>query len=323
MILVWISVIIIGLALLVWGSDRFVLGASVTARNLGVAPLLVGLTVVGIGTSAPEILIGALAASGGHPGIAVGNAVGSNIANIGLVAGICALVMPVDVKSGVLRREFPLMFLVIALAWFVLKDRFLGHFDALLLLAGLAALLSVIVVTAVRAKSSDPLAVELKQHIPSKIPTRVAVIWLVLGLLVLLVSSRVIVWGAVSLARALEVSDLVIGLTIVAVGTSLPELAASVASVLKNEPDLAIGNVLGSNMFNLLPVLAAPALLAPGPVEASVLTRDLPVMMFMSVALFLMASGFRRPGRINRLEGAILLAAFAGYQGMFLFSVGI
>lgn len=323
MMLIWISAIIIGLALLVWGSDRFVLGASVTARNLGVPPLLVGLTVVGVGTSVPEILIGAVAASGGNSGVAVGNAVGSNIANVGLVAGVCALVVPISVKSRILRREFPLMFLVIALAWFVLQDRTLGHFDGLLLLAGFAALLAVIVFTAIKAERSDPLTTELNQHIPSEMPTRTAVIWLALGLLVLLVSSRAIVWGAVSLARALEVSDLVIGLTIVAVGTSLPELAASVASVLKNEPDLAVGNVLGSNMFNLLPVLATPALIAPGPVEASVLTRDMPVMVFMSVALFLMASGFRRPGRINRLEGAILLTAFAGYQGMFLFSAGI
>ncbi len=318
--LVWIGAIVFGLVLLVWGSDRFVLGASVTARNLGVSPLLVGLTVVGVGTSVPEILIACVAAAGGNPGVAVGNAVGSNIANIGLVAGTCALVAPIRVRSQVLRREFPLMFLVIVLAWFVLNDRNLGRIDGLLLLAGMAALLGVIVLALGRAQRSDPLAQELSQHIPSQMPTARALIWIVVGLLVLLLSSRVIVWGAVSVARALEVSDLVIGLTIVAVGTSLPELAASVTSVVKNEPDLALGNVLGSNMFNLLPVLAAPALIAPGPVNAALLSRDLPMMMFLSVALFLMASGFRRPGRINRLEGALLLAAFAGYQGMFLIS---
>ena len=319
MLLIWIAAVVAGLALLVWGSDRFVLGASVTARNLGVPPMVVGLTVIGVGTSAPEFMVGAAAAVGGNPGVAIGNAVGSNIANIGLVAGVCALVVPVSVKSEVLRREFPLMFLVIVLAWFVLNDHTLSFTDGLLLLAGFAALLGFIVRTAATAKSSDPINQELEQHIPHDMPTATAVLWLAAGLVLLLVSSRVIVWGAVSLARALEVSDLVIGLTVVAVGTSLPELAASVTSVLKNEPDLAIGNVLGSNMFNLLPVLAAPALIAPGPVEAEVLNRDLPVMVFMSVALFLMASGYRRPGRINRLEGAVLLAAFAGYQGMFLF----
>ncbi len=319
MLLIWIGAVVTGLALLVWGSDRFVLGASVTARNQGVPPLLIGMTVFGVGTSVPEILIASAASFGGNPGIAVGNAIGSNIANIGLVAGVCALVVPVRVKSEVLRREFPLMFLVIALAWFVLNDRELGSTDGLLLLASFAALLGFIVRTAATAKGSDPLNQELEQHIRRDMPTATAVLWLVAGLVLLLISSRIIVWGAVSLARALEVSDLVIGLTVVAVGTSLPELAASLASVLKNEPDLAVGNVLGSNMFNLLPVLAAPALIAPGPVEAEVLSRDMPVMIFMSVALFLMASGYRRPGRINRLEGAVLVAAFAGYQGMFLF----
>lgn len=319
MLLIWIGAIVAGLALLVWGSDRFVLGASVTAQNLGVPPILIGLTVIGVGTSAPEFMVSAAAALGGNPGVAIGNAVGSNIANIGLVAGVCALVVPVSVKSEVLRREFPLMFLVIALAWFVLNDGVLGTTDGLLLLASFAALLGFIVRTAATAKGSDPLNQELEQHIPHDMPTATAVLWLAAGLVLLLVSSRVIVWGAVSLARALEVSDLVIGLTVVAVGTSLPELAASLASVLKNEPDLAVGNVLGSNMFNLLPVLAAPALIAPGPVAAEVLSRDMPVMIFMSVALFLMASGYRGPGRINRLEGALLVAAFAGYQGMFLF----
>ena len=323
MLLISISAVVFGVAALVWGSDRFVLGASVTARNLGVPTLVVGLTVVGVGTSAPEITVSTMAALGGNPGVAVGSAVGSNIANIGLVTGVCALVNPVSVKSEVLRREFPLMFLVIALSWFVLNDGFLGFSDGLWLMASFAALLGVIVRTAASAEGSDPLTMELKQHIPSDMTTGVAIIWLSAGLLLLLLGSRLIVWGAVGLAGALGLSDLVIGLTVVAVGTSLPELAASVASVLKSEPDLAIGNVLGSIMFNLLPVLAAPGLIAPGPIEAAVLSRDMPVMMFMSVALFLMASGFRRPGRINRLEGAILLAAFAGYQGMFLFSAGI
>jgi cation:H+ antiporter len=323
MMLIWIGAVVLGVAVLVWGSDRFVLGASVTARNLGVPPLVVGLTVVGVGTSAPEITVSTLAALGGNPGVAVGNAVGSNIANVGLVAGVCALVLPVSVKSEVLRREFPLMFLVIALAWFVLNDGFLGFTDGLWLMASFAALLGVIARTAARAEGSDALTLELKQHIPSNMTTAIAVMWLAAGLLMLLLGSRLIVWGAVGLAGAWGLSDLVIGLTIVAVGTSLPELAASVASVLKSEPDLAIGNVLGSNMFNLLPVLAAPGLISPAPLDATVLSRDLPVMMFMSVALFLMASGFRGPGRINRLEGALLLAAFAGYQGTCLLSAGM
>ena len=241
---IWISAVFVGVALLVWGSDRFVLGASVTAQNLGVPPLVVGLTVVGVGTSAPEFSVSATAALGGNPGVAVGNAVGSNIANIGLVAGVCALIVPLSVKSEILRREFPLMFVAIALAWYVLNDGFLGFTDGLLLVASFAAFLGLIVRAAANAKRSDPLILELRQHIPSDMATGTAVIWLLAGLLVLLLGSRLIVWGAVGVARALELSDLVIGLTIVAVGTSLPELAASVASVLKKEPDLAVGNVL-------------------------------------------------------------------------------
>ena len=313
---VWAASIVAGLALLVWGSDRFVLGASATARNLGVSPLVIGLTVVGVGTSMPEILIATVAALDGNTGIAMGNAVGSNIANIGLVMALCALVVPITVHSQTLRREFPLMFVVTALAWVLLGDRWLGRTDGFILLGGFVVLLGAMVFTALRAKRSDPLSGEFAQEIPTTISMRTALVWVVVGLAVLLVSSRVIVWGAVNVARALEVSDLVIGLTVVAVGTSLPELAASLASVLKREPDLAVGNVLGSNMFNLLPVLGLPGIIAPGALDPVLLERDFPVMAALSVVLFLMAFGFKGPGRIKRWQGAVLLFGFVAYQAL-------
>ena len=311
---VWIASIVAGLALLVWGSDRFVLGASATARNFGVSPLVVGLTVVGVGTSMPEILIAIVAAVDGNPGLAIGNAVGSNIANIGLVMALCALTVPITVHSQTLRREFPLMFVVMALAWLLLQDRSLGRTDGFILLVGFVVLLGAMVFTAFLAKRSDPLSGEFAQEIPTTMPTRTALVWVVVGLAALLASSRVIVWGAVNVARAMDVSDLVIGLTIVAVGTSLPELAAAVASTLKREHELVIGNIIGSNMFNLLGVLGIAAVIEPTRIESLVLYRDFSVMLGLSVLLFLMSYGFRGPGRISRLSGVILIGIYLAYQ---------
>ncbi|HEY5700560.1 MAG TPA: calcium/sodium antiporter [Gammaproteobacteria bacterium] len=303
-----------GLALLVFGADRFVHGASALARNLGVPTLLIGLTIIGVGTSAPEMLVSVMSALGGNPGIAVGNAVGSNIANIGLVAGCCALVMPITVRSPTLKREFPLMFSAAALAWYLLGDARLDRTDGLILLAGFLVVFAFMSLAACRAPADDPIGGEFSESIPAGMPTRTALAWTIAGLLLLLISSRMVVSGAAGIARAMEVSDLVVGLTVVAVGTSLPELAASVASVLKNEPDLAVGNVLGSNMFNMLPVLGLPGVIAPAAIDPAAVFRDFPVMAGFSVALFLMAFGFRGPGRINRVEGATLLFAYLAYQ---------
>ena len=312
--ILWLSAVGGGLVLLVFSADRFIHGASGLARNFGISPMVIGLTVIGVGTSAPEMLISTMAALDGNAGIAVGNAVGSNIANIGLVAAGCALLAPITVRSPTLKREFPLMFGAAALAGYALSDAALDRTDGILLAAGFAVVFAMMALTAVRAEAEDPIGGEFEESIPAGIPTRAAVFWIVAGLLMLLLSSRLVVWGAANVARALEVSDLVVGLTIVAVGTSLPELAASIAGVLKNEPDLALGNILGSNMFNMLPVLALPALLAPAAVEGAAISRDFPIMVAFSVALFLMAFGFRGPGRINRFEGALLLGAFIAYQ---------
>ena len=308
--------VVVGLVLLVWGSDRFVLGASATARNLGVSPLVIGLTIVGVGTSAPEALVSATAALRGNPAVSIGNALGSNIANIGLVLGVTALVRGVMVRSKIFRLEFPIMFGVMGLAWLLLGDGRLDEGDGLILGLAFIMLLLFMVVVAVRARRSDPLQREFAKEIPADIDTAMALLWFAVGLAALLLGAQAIVWGAVGIARSFGVSDLLIGLTVLAIGTSLPELAASVTSVLKNEPDIAVGNVIGSNMFNLLPVLAIPGLIAPTAVPPEALQRDFPVMLTLSVALLVMAWGFRGIGRIARWEGGVLLLAFIGYQGL-------
>lgn len=308
--------VVVGLLLLVWGSDRFVLGASATARNLGVSPLVIGLTIVGVGTSAPELLVSATAAVGGNPGVSIGNALGSNIANIGLVVGVTALIHGVRVRSKIFRVEFPLMFGVMGLSWYLLSDGFLGRRDGSILAAAFVILLFFMVAIALRARRTDPLQREFEKDIPVDVGTAVALLWFLVGLVALLLGAKSIVWGAISIARSFGVSDLLIGLTVIAIGTSLPELAASIASILKNEPDIAVGNVIGSNMFNLLPVLAIPGLIAPTAVPAEVLQRDFPIMLTLGVALAVMAWGFHGSGRIARWEGGVLLLAFVGYQGL-------
>lgn len=306
----------VGLVLLVWGSDRLVFGASATARNFGVSPLIIGLTIVGVGTSAPEIVVSAMAALNGNPDISIGNGLGSNIANIGLVLGITALVRSVDVRTRIFRLEFPVLFVVMGLAWWLLGDGRLDRADGTILSVAFIALLQLMVIIAARARRTDALRREFADQVPAEVDTLRALFWFTVGLAALLLGSRAIVWGAVSIARMFEVSDLLIGLTVVAIGTSLPELATSVASVLKNEPDIAVGNAIGSNMFNMLPVLALPGLIAPTAVPPEALQRDFPVMLALSVALAVMAWGFRGAGRIARWEGGVLLLAFVGYQGL-------
>jgi cation:H+ antiporter len=305
--------LLVGFALLVWGADRFVIGASATARNLGVPPLIIGLTIVGFATSAPEMLVSGMAAWNGSPGIGVGNAVGSNITNIALVLGITALVKPLNVHSGVLQREFPVLFLATLFALMLLLDGVLSFWDGILMLGGLVLIVYWVVVMALAARKRDPLSVEFEAEIPSDMPGWKAAALLVLGIVVLLVSSRILVWGAVEIAHAFGISDLVIGLTIVAIGTSLPEMAASVMSALKNEHDIAIGNVIGSNMFNILGVLGLPGIIHDYTLDPALLSRDLPVMIGLTIGLFVMAYGFRGNGRLNRYEGGALLLVYGGY----------
>lgn len=305
-----------GLVLLTYGADRFVEGAAAAAYNLGVQPLLVGLVIVGFATSAPEMLVSGVAAYGGNPTVGIGNALGSNIANIGLVLGTTAILAPLVVRSAILQREFPMMFVVLLVASALLLDGELTRVDGVLLLLGLVAMIGGTVWLGLRARgSADVLLQEFDQEIVAKMTTPRAVAWIIVGLALLLAGSHLLVTGAVDVARALGVSDVVIGLTIVAIGTSLPELAASVASALKNEPEIALGNVIGSNMFNALGVLAMPALIRPTRFEDAVVTRDVPVMLVLTVVLFFMAwARHGRPGRITRFEGTVLLAGFLAYQ---------
>lgn len=318
-IILSIIAVIGGFAVLVWGADRFVHGAAATARNLGVSPLIIGLTIVGIGTSAPEILISIIAAYEGTPELAVGNALGSNIANVALVLGTTALVFPLLVKSDTLRREYPVMFMIMVVALMLCIDGELGRLDGVILLVGLIAMILWMIKLGLRKHEVDPLETEYEQEIPY-MTTGKALFWVFVGMVLLLVSSRGLVWGAVNIAQALGVSDLVIGLTIVAIGTSLPELAASVASALKGEPDIALGNVIGSNMFNMLAVFSIPGLMTPHVLEPAVLNRDFPFMIGFSIALFVMAYGFKGHGKINRLEGALLLIGYFIYLGVLYYS---
>ncbi|GIX21776.1 MAG: sodium:calcium antiporter [Gammaproteobacteria bacterium] len=313
--LAWFGLAMVaGFGALVWGAERFVVGAANSALNLGVSPLVIGLTVVGIGTSAPELLVGAVASLDGAAALAVGNAIGSNIANIALILGATALVAPVHVKPGIVNRELPMLLIVTGATLILFWDGTLARLDGLLLAAGLALVLGWIGRSAA-GKGPDSVKDELDVEIEKRLGTAAALFWLFVGIALLVVGSRLLVWGAVGTARLYGVSELVIGLTLVAVGTSLPELAASLAAALARHHELALGNIIGSNVFNLLAVLAVPALLAPGPVEAEVLTRDLPVMVLLTLALFAGAYALDgRAGRIGRLQGALYLAAYAGYN---------
>ncbi|WP_096367495.1 MULTISPECIES: calcium/sodium antiporter [Thiohalobacter] len=313
-----------GFALLVWGADRFVVGAAATARNLGVAPLIIGLTIVGMGTSAPEMLVSAMAAWDGNPGLGMGNAIGSNIANVGLILGLTALIVPLQVSSITLRREFPVLLGIMLVAFILVADGDLNRLDGGLLLLGMGLMLVWLVWLGLNSRGDgvDPLLAEYTEEIPVGMAMPAALGWLALGLVVLLVSSRVLIWGAVGIAEAMGVSDLIIGLTLVALGTSLPELAASIMSALKGEHDIALGNVIGSNMFNLLGVLGLPGLIHPSAVEPEMLSRDFSVMAGLTVLLLFFAYSYRRRARhVNRIEGGVLLLVYLGYIGLLYWSL--
>ena len=316
----YILAIIGGFVVLVWGADRFVHGAAGTARNLGISSLIIGLTIVGFGTSAPEILVSIMAAIDGSPGIAVGNALGSNIANIGLVLGATAIVFPMIVGSQTLRREFPMMLGMMIIGLLLIYDQQLSRLDGAILLTCIVGITLWLIRIGKTQRLHEPMRDEFESEIPI-IPLKTALIWTVVGLVLLLISSRVLVYGAVNIAKFYGVSDLIIGLTIIAIGTSLPELATSLMSAIKKEPDIAIGNIIGSNMFNLLAVLGIPAVISPIALEAHVLHRDYAVMLVMSVLLFLFAYGFKGVGRINRFEGTVLLGGYFAY--MAYLSIGV
>ena len=312
--------ILIGFALLIWSADKFVLGASNTARSFAISPLIVGVVIVGLGTSAPEMLVSAIAAAEGNIGLSIGNAIGSNITNIGLMLGLTSLFYPLQIHSKLLKREMPILLSVLLLSYYLLWDQHLSFANGLLLLGLMFGMLGFTIWEAKR-HTQDSLSQEILDELPEEISKNSALMWLSIGILVLIASSRVLVWGAVEVAVYFNVSDLIIGLTIVAIGTSLPELAATVAAARKKEFDLAVGNIIGSNIFNILGVMALPGLIHADIFDAKVLTRDYPVMIGLTIALILFSIAWRKSktGILGRLEGALFLLVYIGYMSWLYF----
>lgn len=310
-----------GLALLVWSADRFVDGSAATARHFGIPPLLIGMVIVGFGTSAPEMVVSTLAASQGNAGLALGNAYGSNIINIALILGVAALISPIHVHSRVLRKELPILVVITAMAAWQIWDGEISRLDAFVLLGVFTMLITWAIWQGLQ-KKADAFGSEVAQELDVRtMPIRLAAFWLIVGLILLIVGSRILVWGAVEIAQGLGISDLIIGLTIVAVGTSLPELASSISAARKGEHDLALGNILGSNLFNTLAVVGLAGTIHPLTVAPEILTRDIVVVVALTVSLFVIGYGFRgQGGRINRVEGAFLVACYAGYTAYLLAS---
>ena len=325
-----IFAVVLGLGVLVWSADKFVDGAVGVAKFCGMSTLLIGMVIVGFGTSAPEMVVSAISAMQDAPELALGNAYGSNIANIALILGVTAIISPVIVVRKALVRDLPVLIAVTAVAIFQALDGSISRLDGIVVLLVFAGVLTFNIVSELRQKkgaaAEEPAAAESGES--EKLSLGKSILWLVLGLALLVASSRALVWGAVEIARALGVSDLLIGLTIVAVGTSLPELASSIAAARKGENDLAIGNIIGSNLFNTLMVVGIAAMIAPmHSFSASILSRDLPVMAVLTVLLLLFGLPVRksrvgadgkRIGRINRLEGTVFLVAYVGYIGVLI-----
>ncbi|BDR33262.1 calcium/sodium antiporter [Photobacterium damselae subsp. damselae] len=310
----------VGLALLVWSADRLVFGSAALARNMGVAPLVIGMTILAMGSSAPEMMVSATAALAGKTDTAVGNVLGSNIANIALILGVTAMLKPLAIGSTIIRRELPLMLVVTLIAGALLWDNYLGFAEGVLLLVLFVLFLLAMLYISKKAKQEgDVMAEEQESEIPQGVSNTASIIWIVIGLALLLYSSDMVVESAVTIAKYYGMSDLVIGLTIIAVGTSLPELAASVASVLKGEDDMAVGNIIGSNVFNILAVMGIPGILNPSAISPLAMGRDFYVMLGVSVLLLIMALGKNR--RINRVEGGILLICFIAYQAYLFYNL--
>jgi cation:H+ antiporter len=303
-----------GLTVLSWGADRFVYGASAFAKNSGVSPMMIGLTIVAMGSSAPEIVVSAIASLNGSPNTAVGNALGSNITNIALVLGCTAMIKPLLVSSTTLKREFPVLIVVNIIAIYFLSDSHLTRTEGSILLLGFLAVLIAMAWLSLNVDKRDPLVAETADELPSNVSNRSALIWICVGLVLLPLSAHFMVDSAVNIARYFGISDLVIGLTIIALGTSLPELAASIAGVLKGEDDLALGNIIGSNIFNLLAVLGIPGLLAPSLLDENAAHRDALVMIGLTLMLFIFSINYKGTRQINRYEAAIFLLCFVSYQ---------
>lgn len=311
-----VSIFFVGLILLSWSADRFVHGASALAQNIGLSPMLIGLTIVAMGSSAPEIMVAASASLNGNIDTAVGNAIGSNITNIALVLGVTAVIKPLVVSSTSVKREMPIAIFITALVVYLLHDQILSFPEGILLAILFFTVIGGIAWISFQSDKADPLHAETKEELPKNVKTSSAIFWLLVGMILLPLSAHFMVESAVDIAHRFGISDLVIGLTIIAIGTSLPELAASIAGVIKGEDDLALGNIIGSCIFNALAVLSMPALIAPGVIDALAATRDSYVMLGLTLMLVIFSFniGIKSKRRINRFEGLLLLTCFVSYQ---------
>lgn len=309
-----VLVLIAGLVVLVWSADRFVLGAAATARFFGMSQLMVGLTIVSLGTSAPEIFVSIMASLDGAGGLAIGNAIGSNIANIGLVLGVTALISAIPIQKQLIKKELPLLLLVTIIAGLVLADLSLSLLESIVLFLALIA--AIYLLFQDNSNSDEAVIDSDEQDEIENTPPKQAMFWLVVGLVALILSSKALVWGATFIAHSFGISDLIIGLTIVAIGTSLPELAASISSALKGHHDIAIGNVIGSNIFNLLAVMPIPALFAPLLVDSTALYRDYMSMLAITLLLIVLIAIGYRSGKIAKPFGIVLLACYFAYMAL-------
>jgi len=312
----FIATLVIGLAALAIGADRFVAGAASLASSLRISPLVIGLTVVSLGTSLPELLVTATAVVVGHSSMGLGNVLGSNISNICLVLGICALLQPLMVESKLFRLDYPALLVATVATWVMSLNRVISRLEGVVLLIGFAIYL----VLVIRSAGEDTTKVHAPTSSKTPVPTRRKVfVQMIGGLVLLLIGSRLVVWGGVGLGQALGLSDLIIGLTIVALGTSLPELATSIAGVVKKQHSIAVGNVVGSNLINLTAIIGIPSILKPMEVEGLVLLRDYPMVFMVSLALWpIFWSKRREAGRVNRWEALLLLAAYVLYLPLVL-----
>ena len=319
-----VGILLIAFTVLVWSADKFVLGASSLARNLGVSPMIIGLTIVAMGSSAPEMMVAAAASLQGSPDTAIGNAIGSNITNIALVLGFTVLIKPLAVSSSTIKQELPLILILTMMAYWILSDDFFSFSEGIALMISFFGFIAILLFKAIKQrkenKTDDPMLIEAELELPEATSTVKSIFWLIAGIALLVSSSHFLVGSAIFIAKAYGISDLVIGLTIIAIGTSLPELAASIASILKKEDDLAMGNIVGSNIFNILAVLPIAGIMAPGAINPEASLRDAPVMLAITGLLFILCFS-RKSGffRLTRAKGALLLLCFIAYQ-ILLFS---
>jgi cation:H+ antiporter len=309
-VLLTLLAICAGIALLTFGANRFVGAAASLAQRLGVSPLFIGLTIVSVGTSFPELVVSSTAVLSGHPAVGVGNVLGSNIANVFLVLGLSSLLQPVKVEPAVISRDYSALLLATLLAWLMASNKVLSRLEGVVLLAGLVVYYGITLRT---AGASEDRQESEAGHLPTQSLFGL-VLWLLVSLLLLLAGSRSLIWGGVGLAQAMGVSEMVIGLTVVALGTSLPELATTLTGIIKKQDAIAVGNVVGSNMFNTLAILGTTSVLSPLPITSENTSRDFPMMLLACLILWPISWSRRKgQGRVNRFEGAMLLGVYGAY----------